>query len=59
MIPKRMIRFIKQLKNVIQTTEGKKNLDIINVDVHEILRRFAPLNDNTMKLSIYSFSLSK
>ena len=23
-----------------------KNLGIINVNVHEILRRFAPLNDN-------------
>jgi len=29
---------------VIQTTEGRKNLGNINVDVHEILR-FA-LNDN-------------
>ena len=32
-------------KNVIQTTEGRKNLVYIYVDVFEILRRFAPLND--------------
>ena len=31
---------------VIQTTEGRKDLDNIHVDVHEILRRNAPLNDN-------------
>ena len=30
---------------VIQTTVGRKNLGNINVDVHEILRRFAPLDD--------------
>ena len=39
---------------VIQTTEGRKDLGVIHVDVHEIfrtessttrLRRYAPLND--------------
>ena len=30
---------------VIQTTVGRKNLGNINVDIHEILRRFAPLDD--------------
>ena len=34
------------IKNVIQTTEGRKNLGNTYVDVLEILRRFAPLNDN-------------
>ena len=34
------------IKNVIQTTEGRKNLGNTYVNVHEILRRFAPLNDN-------------
>ena len=32
-------------KNVIQTTKERKNLLYINVDVFEIFRRFAPLND--------------
>ena len=34
------------IKNVIQTTEGRKNLGNTYVNAHEILRRFAPLNDN-------------
>ena len=34
------------IKNVIQTTEGRKNLGNAYVNTHEILRRFAPLNDN-------------
>ena len=33
------------IKNVIQTTEGRKNLGNAYVNAHEILRRFAPLND--------------
>ena len=33
------------IKNVIQTTEGRKNLGNTYVNAHEILRRFAPLND--------------
>ena len=34
------------IKNVIQPTEGRKNLGNAYVNTHEILRRFAPLNDN-------------
>ena len=33
------------IKNVIQTTEGRKNLGNMNMDVFEIFRRLAPLND--------------
>ena len=34
------------IKNVIQTTEGRKNLGNTYVNAHKILRRFVPLNDN-------------
>ena len=45
--------FISFLAFVIQTTEGRKNLESIHVYVHEILR-FA-LNDNLEWQSIYTF----
>ena len=37
---------------VIQTTEGRKNLGYIQVDVIEILRRYAPLNDIYVEITI-------
>ena len=33
-------------------TEGKKNLVYIHLDAFEILRRFAPLNDNIVYINI-------
>ena len=35
---------------VIQTTEGRKDLENIHVNDHEILRRYAPLNDTCVTL---------
>ena len=40
---------------VIQTTEGRKDLGVIHVDVHEIFRRYAPLNDKRFQFLIFNF----
>ena len=45
----------KTIKNVIQTTKGRKNLNSTNMDIHEILRRFAPLNDNIIIIYLIPF----
>ena len=39
---------------VIQTTEGRKDLGVIHVDVHEIFRRYAPLNDKRFQFLIFN-----